>query len=137
MYFYYVCCVESIWLLCRDNAAQILFLLSCSCSTIVIHRVGRVGTIIARNYFCIALINNQPNKSPIESFSGTVNLFFSLFNFMSIGYQNRISDRSMPQAYLCKSSRRHFPGLASIAEPNPQSMLILGIKIKGSQLLPR
>ena len=88
------------------------------------------GTIIARNYFCIALINNQPNKSPVELFSGTVNLFFSLFNFMSIGYQNRISDRSMPQAYLCKSSQRHFPGLASIAEPNPQSMLILGIKLK-------
>ena len=56
---------------------------------------------------------------------------------MSLGYQNRISDRSMPQAYHCKSSRRASPELASIAEPNPQSMLILGIKIKGSQLLPR
>ena len=43
----------------------------------------------------------------------------------------------MLQAYPCKSSRIVFLGSTSIAEPHPQSMLILGIKIAGFQPLPR
>ena len=47
-------CVDSIWHVYRSNAAQILFLLSWSCSTVVIHRVVRVITI-ACIYFYLLL----------------------------------------------------------------------------------
>ena len=80
-----VSCVDSIWLLYRGNAAQILFLLSWSCSTVVIHRVVRVITI-ACNYSFIAWLNNVPNIIPVESFFGTVQYYFTFLD-----NQNRIS----------------------------------------------
>ena len=85
-HFHSVNCVDSIWLLYRGNAAQILFLLSWSCSTVVIHRVVRVITI-ACNYSFIAWLNNVPNIIPVESFFGTIQYYFTFLD-----NQNRISD---------------------------------------------